>query len=129
MRTIKFICLAACFVAPMAQAACPANAEDGDTCRSAKSTAFQVYDAALKQWVDPDRFLTLRRGREGKLTWGESRDYPPYKKVKELDTFRAVTRTGMCDMVFFHGRWRLQADVWVWGDEMKTWRGCATVFE
>ena len=53
----------------------------------------------------------------------------PTGKIKELDTFRVVTRTGQCDMVLFHSRWRLQADVWVWSDEMKIWRGCAAAFE
>lgn len=129
MRFCNVLCMVACLISPLAQAACPATADDGETCRIAKAPGFMVFEAEREQWLDPDRFLALRKQRTGASTWGMSQQFPLYEKVGELDTFTAITRRGPCDMVFFHNRWRRQADVWEWGEEMKIWRGCAVVFE
>lgn len=131
MKSPILLLTALLFAAPLAHAgaACPRLADDGDTCKHAAAPGFVVYDAAEKRWLHPDRFLANRLKRNGPNTWPTSREFPEYDQVKELDTFTALTSKGPCDMVFFHERWRLQANVWVWGEEMQSYQGCAVIFE
>ena len=89
----------------------------------------EAWDEHFNEWVTPEEFwgnYTLPRGG---VTWGVGRVYPPYREVKEHDTFMIKLDTGLCLMEFFHTRWRRANDVWRWDPAFNDYAGCSRVFE
>ena len=95
-----------------------------------------VKDGKQLAWDDFDKkFLSLEdfwksyAKRNGGLTWGKSKIYPPYNDVKEFDLFLVELETGICLMEFFHERWRRANDVRRWDDAFNNYSGCPNVFD
>jgi hypothetical protein len=89
----------------------------------------QVWQTQTSSWVTPEQFwqnyVTQKVGR----TWPSSKEYPPYSKVRERDTFLVQVDSGTCLMEFFHERWRRANDVVRWDDRFNEHSGCADVFK
>ncbi len=102
---------------------------DGTARESTGEGGFEVYDAELGQWVEPVEFWLNYAERRGGLTWGRGSEYPPYREIKEFDTFMVELEQGPCLMQFFHTRWRRANDVRRWNDRFNAYGGCAHVFD
>ncbi len=89
----------------------------------------QAWNAVTEQWLSVEAFWRAYADRRGGLSWGEGREYPPYRQVKEFDTFLVETDQGLCLMEFFHSRWRRANDVRRWDDGMNDHAGCPYVFD
>ena len=79
--------------------------------------------------MDLETFWDRDADRRGGLTWGRRTDYPPYNKVKELDTMIIEVESGPCLMEFFHTRWRRANDVRRWDVTFNEYGGCPDVFD
>jgi hypothetical protein len=94
-----------------------------------RAGVLEVFDAQTQRWGTPEQFWLSFAARNGGLTFGRGRDYPPYAQVKEFDTFLVETTHGPCLMQFFHQRWRRANDVQRWNDRFNDYAGCAHVFD
>ncbi|WP_395373870.1 hypothetical protein [Marinicella sp. W31] len=79
--------------------------------------------------VDVETFWANYAASKGGLTWGKSKTYPEYEKVKEGDTFMVLLEQGPCLMEFFHNRWRRANDVRRWDESINVYGGCPYVFD
>jgi hypothetical protein len=66
---------------------------------------------------------------KGSIAWGESAEYPEYRKVKEGDNVMIQLQQGPCLMAVFHGRWRRANDVRRWNESVNAYGGYPYVFE
>ena len=90
---------------------------------------FIAWDARSKQWLSPEAvWHSFAERRRGKI-WPSGDRFPPYRRVREHDTFLLQLETGPCLMYFFHTRWRRANDVWRWGPEFNGYGGCPNVFD
>ena len=103
------------------------TAEDGEV--RSQNDRQQAWDGSGNEWVSLDEFWRRYADRRGGLTWGSSREYPQYDKVKEHDTFLVELDSGTCLMEFFHTRWRRANDVRRWDDAFNDYSGCPHVFD
>ena len=101
------------------------NIRDGQVNKN-KSEAF---DAQTKQWLSLSDFWRSYANRTGGLTYGVTKEYPPYNQTKEHDTLIIVTNKGECMMEFFHRRWRRANDVRRWDPAFNDFSGCPYVFD
>ena len=90
---------------------------------------WKAWDAKAGKWISPDKFWQNYADSKGGLTWGRSKDYPPYKEVKEHDNLLIELERGTCLMEFFHTRWRRANDVRRWDDRFNQYSACAAVFK
>ena len=88
-----------------------------------------AWDDKDKKFVNLEEFFRNYAKRNGGLTWGESKEYPEYNKVKEHDLFMVQVDSGICLMEFYHERWRRANDVRRWDDKFNSFSGCADVFK
>jgi len=88
-----------------------------------------AWDSERNQWVSPEQFWLQYAQRRGGLSWPRSQQYPPYREVKEFDTFLVETAHGPCLMEFFHNRWRRANDVRRWDQRFNDYGGCPRVFD
>lgn len=79
--------------------------------------------------VDVEKVWMDYAKSKGGITWGMSKEYPEYEKVKEGDTLLIQLEQGPCLMEFFHNRWRRANDVRRWGESVNAYGGCPYVFE
>jgi len=93
------------------------------------NNTFLAWDAEQGKWLKPEEFWLNYANLRGGLTWGSSKDYPPYKQVKEFDTFMVELNGGQCLMQFFHSRWRRANDVQRWDDAFNEYSACPKVFD
>ncbi len=82
-----------------------------------------------EQWLSIDDFWQHWADSRGGITWGRSKDYPPYDQVKEQDTFLVELDGGTCLMEFWHSRWRRANDVRRWDDSFNDYSACPHVFD
>jgi hypothetical protein len=88
-----------------------------------------AWNEESKQWINLEEFWRDYAKKNGGLTWGQSKTYPPYDDVKEHDLFLLEIKSGLCLMEFFHTRWRRANDVRRWDDKFNEYAGCAKVFD
>ncbi|MEZ9820148.1 hypothetical protein AB4238_05940 [Shewanella sp. 10N.286.45.A1] len=88
-----------------------------------------AWDAENEQWLSIDDFWQHWADSRGGITWGHSKDYPPYDQVKEQDTFLVELDGGTCLMEFWHSRWRRANDVRRWDDSFNDYSACPHVFD
>lgn len=88
-----------------------------------------VWDARSTSWVAPEQFWYNYVAQKVGRTWPSSKEYPPYAKVRERDSFLVQVDSGICLMEFFHERWRRANDVLRWDDRFNEYSGCADVFK
>lgn len=88
-----------------------------------------AWDEQSKIFIDLETFWRVYAKRNGGLTWGESKTYPPYNDVKEFDLFMVKIGNEICLMEFFHERWRRANDVRRWDDEFNNFSACSKVFD
>ena len=70
--------------------------------------------------------------RHGTVDYGilTAENYPEYDTVNEWDFVTEQLSDGSkCMMVFYHERWRRFTDVLALSDQLRTYQGCARVFE
>lgn len=79
--------------------------------------------------VDVEKVWMNYANLKGGITWGMSKEYPEYEKVKEGDTLLIQLDQGPCLMEFFHNRWRRANDVRRWDESVNAYGGCPYVFE
>ncbi len=79
--------------------------------------------------VDVEKIWMDYAKSKGGITWGMSKEYPEYEKVKEGDTLLIQLEQGPCLMEFFHNRWRRANDVRRWGESINNYGGCPYVFD
>lgn len=79
--------------------------------------------------VDVENIWMDYANSKGGITWGMSKEYPEYEKVKEGDTILIQVKQGSCLMEFFHNRWRRANDVRRWGESINAYGGCPYVFD
>ncbi len=87
---------------------------------------------AVVQWqpgINIETFWMDYANSKGGLTWGKSKTYPEYEKVKEGDTILIQVAQGPCLMEFFHERWRRANDVRRWDPSVNEYGGCPYVFD
>lgn len=89
----------------------------------------QVEFVGWQSGMDIEQFWQKYTKSKGGLTWGQSKIYPDFTKVKEGDTFMVEVEQGICLMEFFHNRWRRANDVRRWEDSINTYGGCPFVFD
>ena len=105
----------------------PIAPKDGQV--HATDASFEVWDARMKAWVDPELFwMSYAETGPGKF-WGRSATYPRYRDVNEHDTIVIEVATGPCLMYFFHRRWRRAQDVRRWDPTFNDIGGCPKVFD
>ncbi len=97
--------------------------------RQNENKHLEAWDNVANQWLSIELFWDQYGERRGGLTWGSRTEYPPYSKVKELDTMLINLPAGACMMEFFHGRWRRANDVRRWSKEFDDYGGCPNVFD
>ncbi len=127
IRNIVMLMLAGLLSSPVALNAQTA-ATDGQA-RAQSNGTFVAWDAQQREWLSPEAFWLRYAARTGGLTWGRGIDYPPYKEVKELDTFLIDLPSGPCLMQFFHSRWRRANDVHRWDPAFDKFGSCPQVFD
>ncbi|PHS18904.1 MAG: hypothetical protein COA86_06970 [Kangiella sp.] len=88
-----------------------------------------AWQAESNRWISLEDFWLAFVDKNNGLTWEASAKYPPYKQVKEFDTFMAITIKGNCLMEFYHTRWRRANDVRRWDDQFNDYAGCPFVFD
>lgn len=88
-----------------------------------------AWVAETKQWLSIEDFWQNWADGRGGITWGSSKDYPPYEQVKEQDTFLVEINGGTCLMEFWHNRWRRANDVRRWDDGFNDYSACPHVFD
>lgn len=88
-----------------------------------------AWDKTQNAWVTPEVFWINFADSRGGLTWSNGEEYPPYREVKEHDTFMVVLDSGPCLMEFFHSRWRRANDVRRWDPMFNEYGGCPNVFD
>ncbi len=101
---------------------------DGEV-RSVAGDELEAWDIRNSEWVDLEVFWNRYADRRGGLTWGRRTDFPPYKRVLELDTMLIELESGPCLMEFFHTRWRRANDVRRWDEAFNEYGGCPDVFK
>ncbi len=101
---------------------------DGEV-RSVAGDGIEAWDIRNGEWVDLEVFWSRYADRRGGLTWGRRTDFPPYKRVLELDTMLIELESGPCLMEFFHTRWRRANDVRRWDEAFNEYGGCPDVFK
>ena len=101
---------------------------DGEV-RSAAGDGLEAWDIRNSEWVDLEVFWSRYADRRGGLTWGRRTDFPPYRRVLELDTMLIELESGPCLMEFFHTRWRRANDVRRWDEAFNEYGGCPDVFK
>ncbi|ACA84990.1 hypothetical protein [Shewanella woodyi] len=89
----------------------------------------RAWQASQAQWLSLDAFWQYWADSRGGITWGSSRDYPPYDQVKEQDTLLIQLDSGTCMMEFWHSRWRRANDVRRWDDAFNHYSACPYVFD
>ena len=94
-----------------------------------KENIQQAWDNQDKKLLSLEEFWRTYAKRNGGLTWGQSKTYPPYNDVKENDLLMAEVESGLCLMEFFHDRWRRANDVRRWDSSFNDYAGCAKVFD
>lgn len=87
------------------------------------------HNEAGNSEVDVEKVWMNYAKSKGGITWGMSKEYPEYEKVKEGDTLLIQLEQGPCLMEFFHNRWRRANDVRRWGESVNAYGGCPHVFE
>ena len=97
--------------------------------REVRDNYLEAWDDVGKQWVSVESFWRRYSARRGGLTWGSRTEYPPYAKVKELDTMIINLPSGPCMMEFFHSRWRRANNVRRWSEKFDEYGGCPHVFD
>ena len=88
-----------------------------------------AWNETSKQWLSLEDFWRDYSKNNGGLTWGQSKNYPPYNDVKENDLFMVEVESGLCLMEFFHERWRRANDVRRWDSAFNEYAGCKKVFD
>jgi hypothetical protein len=88
-----------------------------------------AWNEESKQWLSLEEFWRDYATKNGGLTWGQSKTYPPYNDVNEYDLFMVEVKSGLCLMEFFHTRWRRANDVRRWDDKFNEYAGCKKVFD
>ncbi len=88
-----------------------------------------AWDSKDKSFVGLEEFWRNYAKRSGGLTWGQSKEYPPYNDVKEFDLFMVELDSGICLMEFYHDRWRRANDVRRWDNTFNSFSGCSNVFD
>lgn len=102
-------------------------AQNGEvSIQNGKQVAWSEKD---NKWLDLEAFWRSYAEQNGGLTWGQSKNYPPYNDVKEYDLFMVEVESGLCLMEFYHTRWRRANDVRRWDDKFNEYAGCADVFK
>ena len=101
---------------------------DGEV-RGVAGDGLKAWDIRNREWVDLEVFWSRYADRRGGLTWGRRTDFPPYKRVLELDTMLIELESGPCLMEFFHTRWRRANDVRRWDEAFNEYGGCPDVFK
>ena len=101
---------------------------DGEV-RGVAGDGLEAWDIRNSEWVDLEVFWSRYADRRGGLTWGRRTDFPPYKRVLELDTMLIELESGPCLMEFFHTRWRRANDVRRWDEAFNEYGGCPDVFK
>jgi len=94
-----------------------------------KNDKQQVWDSEDKKFISLKEFWINYAKRNGGLTWGQSKTYPPYNDVKEFDLFMVEIGDKICLMEFFHDRWRRANDVRRWDSAFNEYSACSKVFE
>lgn len=89
----------------------------------------EVWNEVSKNWIDVEAFWLQYAKQRGGLTWGRTKTYPTYSKVKEFDTLLIEVPQGLCLMEFFHSRWRRANDVRRWDEAFNEYGGCPYVFD
>lgn len=118
--------LMACLTASVGTA--QQSVENGQM-RSLDDGSAQAWHQPSQSWVSPQEFWRRYAEGRGGLTFGPSRDYPPYAEVKETDTFLVELDGGTCLMMFWHTRWRRANDVRRWDDGFNQVGSCPDVFK
>jgi hypothetical protein len=88
-----------------------------------------AWNKKAKQWISLEEFWRDYAKKNGGLTWGQSKTYPPYDDVTENDLFMVEIESVLCLMEFFHTRWRRANDVRRWDDKFNEYSGCKKVFD
>lgn len=88
-----------------------------------------IWNADQQRWQSIETFWLHYADSRGGLSWGRAANYPPYEKVKELDTLLVELDQGVCLMEFFHQRWRRANDVRRWDDAINEYGACPFVFD
>lgn len=88
-----------------------------------------AWDKNENKFVSLEQFFRNYAQSKGGITWGESENYPPYHKVKELDLFMVKIDNKICLMEFFHERWRRANDVRRWDEKFNEFSACPIVFD
>ncbi len=101
---------------------------DGEL-RATATGELLAWDEAGQTWLKPAAFWRAFADREEVKSWGQSREYPPYDDVRELDVFMVELDSGICLMQFYHQRWRRANDVRRWSPEFNSLEGCPDVFK
>ncbi|MBN3563061.1 hypothetical protein [Aliamphritea spongicola] len=101
---------------------------DGEL-RETASGELLAWDEVGQTWRKPVAFWQAFAQRDGIKSWGQSREYPPYDDVRELDVFMVELDSGVCLMQFYHQRWRRANDVRRWSPEFNSLAGCPDVFK
>jgi hypothetical protein len=102
---------------------------NGATRKASNSEGFEAYLASEGKWVEPDAFLAADKAGRPPNRWPDADVFPRYDQTKEHDTLLLNTPEGPCEMYFFHTRWRRRADVKAWGNELRSYKACGTVFK
>lgn len=93
-----------------------------------KENIQRAWDNQDKKLLSLEEFWRTYAKRNGGLTWGQSKTYPPYNDVKEYDLFMVEVDSGICLMEFYHDRWRRANDVRRWDDKFNQYSACKDVF-
>lgn len=101
---------------------------DGEL-RTSAAGQLLAWDDVGQKWLEPVEFWRAFARRDGVKSWGQSREYPPYEQVNELDVFMVELESGVCLMQFFHRRWRMANDVRRWSPGFNSLHGCPDVFK
>ncbi|GAA5213218.1 hypothetical protein ACFSJ3_00245 [Corallincola platygyrae] len=118
----------ACSADPSGKAADTGAPASGEV-RQTSAGSLVAWDESKAEWVDIETFWLRYAEANGGLTWGKSREYPEYDKVKEFDKLLIELDQGNCLMEFFHSRWRRANDVRRWDDAFNEYGGCPFVFD
>ncbi|MBM7070825.1 hypothetical protein JQC92_02060 [Shewanella sp. 202IG2-18] len=89
----------------------------------------QMWEQSSNGWVGVETFWNNFAKENGGLTWGDTKVWPEYDKLKERDLMLIEVKQGKCLMEFFHGRWRRAQDVQRWDDRVNEYGGCPYVFD
>lgn len=101
---------------------------DGEL-RATASGELLAWDEVAQKWLKPVTFWRAFAQRENVNSWGQSREYPAYADVRELDVFMVELDSGLCLMQFYHQRWRRANDVRRWSPGFNSLEACPDVFK